>query len=185
MGTRSRILAVALEMFISRPYHKVSMDEIASQAQVSKGGLFHHFPNKYKLGKAAALLVVEEQWVAPMTGLFPIEDPFERLRVFIDRSIDSIIEMPNVNRLIMALIEEGVELDDGQEDWLEALSRLKAFLTSTFEMCGIPTPDMKAEVLLAALDSVGMQDFDPNAFKAELIELFVNNYKDRDMRAEG
>lgn len=46
METRERILAVAMEMFFSMEYSKVTLKAIAEAAGVTKGGIYHYFDSK-------------------------------------------------------------------------------------------------------------------------------------------
>lgn len=46
---RAQLLAAAFELFASRPWEDVSMDEIAARAGVSKALLYHYFPSKRDL----------------------------------------------------------------------------------------------------------------------------------------
>lgn len=48
-NTTARILAAARTLFLSRPYADVTTDMIARAADVTKGGLYHHFPSKEQL----------------------------------------------------------------------------------------------------------------------------------------
>lgn len=48
-ATSARILAAAEALFLSRSYADVTMDMIASAAEVTKGGLYHHFESKEQL----------------------------------------------------------------------------------------------------------------------------------------
>lgn len=48
-NTTGRILAAARSLFLSRPYADVTTDLIARAAEVTKGGLYHHFPSKERL----------------------------------------------------------------------------------------------------------------------------------------
>jgi AcrR family transcriptional regulator len=50
---RARLLALALRMFTERPYDDFSMDEVAEEAGVSKGLLYHYFPSKRELYREA------------------------------------------------------------------------------------------------------------------------------------
>ncbi|HET7035622.1 MAG TPA: helix-turn-helix domain-containing protein, partial [Thermomicrobiaceae bacterium] len=66
-----RIIEAALDVFTRRGYRDAAMDEIAAEADTSKGGLYFHFPNKQALflallDRMAALLVgrVEEALAA-------------------------------------------------------------------------------------------------------------------------
>jgi AcrR family transcriptional regulator len=43
---RKQLLDLALELFGNRPYDEISIDEIAKEAGVSKGLLYHYFPSK-------------------------------------------------------------------------------------------------------------------------------------------
>ena len=43
---RARILDAATRVFASKGYHGTLVDEIASEADTSKGGVYFHFPNK-------------------------------------------------------------------------------------------------------------------------------------------
>jgi AcrR family transcriptional regulator len=45
-ATRTAIIGAALNAFGSRGYSEVSVDEIAAQAGVAKGAVYHHFPSK-------------------------------------------------------------------------------------------------------------------------------------------
>ncbi|MGH7847271.1 MAG: TetR/AcrR family transcriptional regulator [Candidatus Binatia bacterium] len=53
-ATRQRIVEGAFEVFAKKGYHQATMDEIASVSQVSKGGLYFHFPSKQDLFLALA-----------------------------------------------------------------------------------------------------------------------------------
>lgn len=49
LETRETILEAALRCFSRTGYHKTSMDDIVSESQVSKGGLYWHFKSKQEL----------------------------------------------------------------------------------------------------------------------------------------
>jgi len=49
IARRERILEAALAVFTRRGYRDAAMDEIAVEAETSKGGLYFHFPNKQSL----------------------------------------------------------------------------------------------------------------------------------------
>lgn len=61
-----RILETAQDIFARKGYRDTAMDEIASESQTSKGGLYFHFPNKQTifvalLNQMAALLLSRVQ----------------------------------------------------------------------------------------------------------------------------
>jgi AcrR family transcriptional regulator len=51
-ATRDAITGVAKELFGRLGYNGVTIDDIAKEANVAKGGLYHHFPNKKALFEA-------------------------------------------------------------------------------------------------------------------------------------
>ena len=48
-STRERILDAALNIFSAKGFHDTKLDEIVSEASISKGSIYFHFPNKEKL----------------------------------------------------------------------------------------------------------------------------------------
>jgi len=46
MDTRNKIIQSAIELFGEKGYHATSIQEISEKAEVSKGAVFHYFPNK-------------------------------------------------------------------------------------------------------------------------------------------
>jgi AcrR family transcriptional regulator len=46
MGTRERILDIALDLFIDKGYDKTSLREIAEKLGFSKAALYYHFASK-------------------------------------------------------------------------------------------------------------------------------------------
>jgi len=53
-GRRIRVLNAASDLFGSRPYESVRMQEIAAAADVSEGSIYHHFGSKDGLLRALA-----------------------------------------------------------------------------------------------------------------------------------
>lgn len=50
---RAQLLSLGLQLFGERSYDEVSIDELAREAQISKGLLYHYFPTKRDLYTAA------------------------------------------------------------------------------------------------------------------------------------
>jgi AcrR family transcriptional regulator len=83
---RDRLIRVGLELFSGRPYHEVSIDDLATAAGVSKGLLYHYFPSKRDLYVALIRAAVDEMRAvtAPRGG--PAGP--ERLRRSLDAYLD-------------------------------------------------------------------------------------------------
>jgi TetR/AcrR family transcriptional repressor of nem operon len=73
-ATRDKLLKAAFEEIYRRGFQAASLDTILAKAGVTKGALYHHFPDKAALGYAVVDEVVKglllERWgvTAPSTG---------------------------------------------------------------------------------------------------------------------
>jgi len=63
--TQQTILNSALELFSKNGYDATSVAEICSQANISKGAFYHHFPTKQDL-----FLVLMRTWLKDVEGMF-------------------------------------------------------------------------------------------------------------------
>ncbi len=73
-ATRDKLLSAAFEEIYRRGFQAASLDTILAKAGVTKGALYHHFPDKAALGYAVVDEVVKglllKRWgvLAPVTG---------------------------------------------------------------------------------------------------------------------
>jgi AcrR family transcriptional regulator len=83
---REKLIRVGLELFSARPYHEVSVDDLAAAAGVSNGLLYHYFPSKRDLYVALIRAAVDEmrEVTAPRGG----PPGPERLRRSLDAYLD-------------------------------------------------------------------------------------------------
>jgi len=86
-ATRRRILDAAQCLMLSKGFVATSVDEICSQASVTKGTFFHYFESKEELGKAALDRFASGQEQRFLEALSGIEDPLERVYRWIDCGI--------------------------------------------------------------------------------------------------
>jgi AcrR family transcriptional regulator len=63
--TRNTLLDTSLALFSQNGYDATSVAQICQDAQVSKGGFYHHFSSKQEL-----FLVLMETWLDSVVGLF-------------------------------------------------------------------------------------------------------------------
>ncbi len=85
-GKRGVILNTAMTLFSKKPYHRVSMDEIARKARVAKGTLYYHFKSKEAL-YAALLHEGLDTMILRLNERFKRDDPVENLKLFISELI--------------------------------------------------------------------------------------------------
>jgi len=83
---REALLELSKRMFGETPYDQLSMEDVAAEAQISKGLLYHYFPNKRELyvetirGAAGEL----ELATRPDVTLPPVERLHESLKAYLN-----------------------------------------------------------------------------------------------------
>ncbi len=105
---KETIFDAAVRCFNENGYYGTSIDSIAEQACISKGGIYYHFKSKkdlflelfhYRVGKYF------DQIKALIRG---VDDPEERLRLFIDRSIRIFKENEDFFKFCIEFLAMGV-----------------------------------------------------------------------------
>jgi len=110
-ATAARIIAAARRLFIESNYADVTTDMIAREAEVTKGGLYHHFPSKEKL------------YVSMML------DDFDRKRILFEQAVVApggcrdrltrltrdFLELPYEERELTRLVRRDINTFTGQE----------------------------------------------------------------------
>jgi len=103
---RRQLVALGIDLFSQRPYDEVSIDELAQEAGISKGLLYHYFPTKrhfyVETVREAARQLLER--TATPDGM----DPLERLRAGLDAYIDYVSKH---GKPYQALLRSGVGAD--------------------------------------------------------------------------
>src|SRR5438034_2757950 len=86
---RAQLLALARKAFSDRSYDEVSIDDLAREAKISKGLLYHYFPTKRDLYVAGLREIAEElvQKVTAVPGDLP---PAEGIRAGLDAFLEHI-----------------------------------------------------------------------------------------------
>jgi AcrR family transcriptional regulator len=100
MGTRERILDIALDLFIDKGYDKTSLREIAEKVGFSKAALYYHFASKDDILMALhqRLHVVLQE---TLTRLTTEENGVTSWTILLDRVIDQML----ANRRLFVLHE--------------------------------------------------------------------------------
>jgi AcrR family transcriptional regulator len=83
---RTQLLRLGIEMFASRPYEEISIDDIAEAAGISKGLLYHYFPGKREFYVEA--IRASSLHLRQLTEPDPLLPPSARLRAAIDAHLD-------------------------------------------------------------------------------------------------
>jgi AcrR family transcriptional regulator len=129
--TRQRILDAALDVFARKGFHDTRIDDIADEAQSSKGGVYFHFPGKEQL----FLALIEE---------------FARLLE--KRLAEAIAAEPSGIRRVEAALQAGLSVF-GQYQQLAKLFLLQAVgMGQTFEAKRLEILDRFAGLIQCHLD---------------------------------
>jgi AcrR family transcriptional regulator len=104
---RAQLLELARTAFAERSYDEVSIDDLAREAKISKGLLYHYFPTKRDLYVAALREIADElvQRVAATPQDLP---PIERVRVGLTAYLDHVHLH---SRAFVALMRGGIGSD--------------------------------------------------------------------------
>jgi AcrR family transcriptional regulator len=86
---RAQLLQLARKAFSDRSYDDVSIDDLAREAKISKGLLYHYFPTKRDL-YVAGLREIAEELVQRCTNIPADLPPIERVRAGLDAYLDHI-----------------------------------------------------------------------------------------------
>lgn len=160
--TRDRILMAAFDLLYRRGYQGMRLDEVLNTTGLTKGALYHHFPNKQALGYAVVDEVIqpmiESIWLEPCQSN---PDPFDGL-------VDAIRTLPGdhperivefgcpLNNLIqeMAPIDEGfrTRLDNVIGLWHDTTRRALRQAVDTGRLRADIDCDKTASFVMAAIE---------------------------------
>jgi AcrR family transcriptional regulator len=161
---RSELLALGAEVFGSRPYDEVRIDEIAERAGVSRALMYHYFPDKRAFFAAVIRDEADRLFEATSTPQTPDQTLFDRLRAGVlayveyherhpqgawaahvglgrtDPALFGLDDEDNDRQVmrIMSGITDMIPVDLGELDPKldrEIRSRVLGWLAFTFEMC--------------------------------------------------
>ena len=104
---RAQLLELARKAFSDRSYDEVSIDDLAREAKISKGLLYHYFPTKRDL-YVAGLREIAEELVERVTAV-PVDlPPEERMRAGLGAYLDHIAAH---SRAYVSLMRGGIGSD--------------------------------------------------------------------------
>ena len=125
-ATRQRILEAAFMEIYRNGYQGMRLDEVLSVTGLTKGALYHHFPNKLALGYAVVdeviLPTIEAMWLQPLKNS---SDPLLGLMTVIEQLPDmKPPEMIQYGCPVNNLAQEMSPLDEGFRKRLDYIFRI-------------------------------------------------------------
>jgi TetR/AcrR family transcriptional regulator len=112
---RAAILEAALEVFSAHGFRGATVDQIASEAGLSKPNLLYYFPSKEAIF-TALLSELLDTWLDPLRALDPEGEPLEEMLAYVQRKLQMSQDFPRESRLFAN------EIVQGAPRMLEALS---------------------------------------------------------------
>ncbi len=100
LQTRAALVAAGRQLFGQRGFADTSVEDIARQARVTTGALYHHFPNKTALFEAVFELLHEELMALSMTAAEGARDVVDGLALGLEAFLDAVLE-PDLQRIII------------------------------------------------------------------------------------
>ncbi len=180
---KERIFESAFELFSSRGYDKVSLNEIIEKAGVSKGGLFHYFDSKYALGRDCLMWWAQTHMEPAFSEeLMEGMEGKDLLTHFIDSMVDLIENETIFTRFFWSIFDEAMRRKEDTGIWMEFLNGYVSMVEKIYREMGVKDPRMKAMLLLSNMDGIALYyamlkrsgaEMDIEALKAELIRTYV------------
>jgi AcrR family transcriptional regulator len=139
---RAQLLALARAAFSDRAYDDVSIDDLAREAKISKGLLYHYFPTKRDL-YVAGLSAIAEDLVAAITNVPAELAPIDRIKASLDAYLDHITRHA---RAFVSLMRGGIGSDPEVSAVVEGVRQklFDEFLTDT-PFAGVLTGNVRFE----------------------------------------
>lgn len=179
-ATRSRLIATARRLFAEKGFAATSTEEILSEAEVSRGALYHHFSSKTDLFRAT-FETVEDELTAKLLEVATAggeTDPIKILELGFGAFLDQCVN-PEVQRIVMLDAPTVLGWDTWHElDERYAFGTVKAVLAVAAETGRIDADavDSLTHLLVGAIMQAGMvvaRAADPTAAKQMMVESFA------------
>lgn len=178
-ATRGRLIATARRLFAEKGFAATSTEEILSEAEVSRGALYHHFSNKSDLFQAT-FEAVEEELTAKLLETATAGGETDPIRI-LERGFSAFLDQcvnPEVQRIVMLDAPTVLGWDTWHElDERYAFGTIKAVLTVAAETGRVDADavDPLTHLLVGAVMQAGMvvaRADDPATAKRKMTESF-------------
>jgi len=175
--SRRRILDAALELFANQGYHPTTVDQIARQAGVSKGLIYHHFSSKEELLQAIiqSTFQIFDQIISESATT---SSAVERITKLIETSFDVLQTSRHYWTLIFQLFLQPAVLKQFGNPLRDYYQQFVAKMGHDFSEMGIAEPEMEARILGAILDGISlhsilMADYPLDRVKKVLLDRYT------------
>jgi AcrR family transcriptional regulator len=179
-ATSEQILKTALSLFCDRGYYSTSIEEIAKQAQISKGLLYHYFQSKAEVLAALVDLRIDEVLLV-MNAAKAQPMPVEQIGYIAEGALADVQRQPDVFRFYLNLFSQP-KLDpiaaQSSQKLQDEQARQFEVQTEMFAKLGVENPRGRSLYFSATLQGIMLmfstypQNFPLEAMKAQVIAEF-------------
>ncbi|GAA2402280.1 TetR/AcrR family transcriptional regulator [Streptomyces glaucosporus] len=168
---RGQLIGIGLRLLVTRPIHELSVDEVAAEAGISRGLLFHYFPTKRDY--YAAVVRAAGQRLLTHARLPGEGGPEERVRAVVEGFV-GFVRRRRAN--YVALVRAGAGGDDLV---LEVFEDIRATLADrVLEALGEPSPDPMVRLAvrgwLAMAEEMAIEARDETVSADGLVDFLVD-----------
>jgi AcrR family transcriptional regulator len=175
-STRRALISAARQRFESDGYAGTNLGQVAELAGVTKGALYHHFPNKRALYDAVVVEIQDEVYAHAKRRANKVDDAWDRLvEAFV-----SFIETTPEPGIRLLMVEAPAVLgyqrwhEIGDERYLPGILDLLEDLRATGELVFPATPELARglNAISTALGTLVSQDDNPATTRHAVIPVW-------------
>ena len=183
---KQHLLDAAIRVFANKGFDDASMREIAAEAGLTTGAIYHHYKNKddlfYDAVKEAAYFVHKLSERNEDSELKSNEAMFKEIRDNVRDRMSKEVEQRLLILLAAYAMSKGGRIQEKyKQDYTEIIQRVADMYFYAFGVQNQQYQKSLAAILVAALDGVALQyslgilDFKDEAFKETFISFFAES----------
>jgi TetR/AcrR family fatty acid metabolism transcriptional regulator len=187
---RSAILEAAIAAYAKRGYHQTRVEDIAAEADVSKGTIYLYFESRESILVAAFNQFMQQFGVGVAEILNSRSAPLEKIRQVFDETFRAAAENETLSRVMMDFWAASVHNPDMPHiDLSKAYAEYRAVIADLLKQAvkqgdiRKDHPSMTANIILASLDGIILHwMMDPklvplNNISSQLFDLLVGGLR--------
>jgi AcrR family transcriptional regulator len=181
-ATTKQILTTALSLFCEKGYHSTSIEDIARQAEISKGLLYHYFKSKEDVLAALVEMRINDVLVV-MNAAKTKPTPAQQIQHIAEGALEDVRRQPEVFRFYLNLFTQP-RLDPVVAKYTQKLMDEQAqqfkVQTAMFEALGTENPRQRSLYFSSTLQGIMLmystypKNFPLNQVKSQVIAEFCN-----------
>jgi AcrR family transcriptional regulator len=182
-ATTEQLLNNALSLFCEKGYHSTSIEDIARQAEISKGLLYHYFKSKEEVLSTLVEIRINDVLLV-MNAAKTKSTPAQQIRHIAEGALEDVRQKPEAFRFYLNLFTQP-KLDPVVAKYSQKLMDEQAsqfeVQTEMFEELGIKNPRQRSLYFSSMLQGIMLmystypKTFPLNQIKAQVIAEFCND----------